>query len=334
MKKIILIISVLILVPLHHNAQLARFSVVSKLKILEAEIRKKNKVSKITNIVYPDSTSYLENKNGDIENIREYDLNGDMIKWYEKTEDKQSLYLSARYEYDESHRPIKIILLEENDEFQDSLIATYKDGLIYKEERFQNYVSSDYVLQQYENGKLLYEIEKKNEITMDSSHFFYNELGQQSLKENYFKGKLNYTIEYEYLTQKDYIERIYEINGSLRLKRYWKYDNFGHLLDRVEFNSDEKITTWYAYQYDSNGNVIMDGVFKGPQKKLSFKSEYLYEKNQLKQIILFDDGNIISGKYFYKYYKNGLEKLEIYHPGDTEKSSKSEYRFSKIEYRN
>jgi hypothetical protein len=333
-KNTIQIVCIIVLFSQNVHAQFARFSKVSKEDYKEAELRKKNNVSKVTTIIYLDSISYAEDENGKIDSVKEFDINGDMIKNYSKMDDKDSLYLRSKFEYDSFHRITKIIFFEENEIIQDSFIATFKDSVIYSEERFESFTSSDYCLQQFKDGSLIYEVIKKKGVTIDSSHYINNELGQHIKMEDYSRGRLNLTIEYENLTERDYIERIYEVNGTLRLKRYWKYDNDNNILERVEFNSKEVLTTWYSYKYDCNGNEIAGAVYDGPVRKLSFRDESKYESNKLKEVVNFNKENNISSRYIYHYDLNGLMVLEIYKPEDSGNVNNSEYRVFKIENRN
>lgn len=324
MKKIIQILIIVTLISNNISAQFARFSDVSKEKYAEAELRKKNNVSRITRIEYSGSISSID-KQGQIKSVKEFDKNGDMVARYSKMNKGDSLYLRSRLEYDDSHRVTKIISYSENGIKQDSLVATFKDSTIQSEERFVNFTNSDYCLQSFQNGKLVYELSKKNGITKDSSHWQINTLGQRIKMEDYTNGKLNLIIEYENLTNLDYIERIFEANGKLRLKRYWKYDDQGNLLERIKYNSKEEVRTWYSYKYDCNGNNISAAVFDDVYKKLSFRDEKIYENNKLKEVIFFNSENIATRRINYFYDSNDMLFLEI---------SETDFTVYKIEYSN
>jgi len=333
MRTKIFIISIISFFILNNiNGQFARFSNVSKEEYEEAELRKKNNVSRITRIEYSGSISSIDNNNGQIDSVKEFDKNGDMVARYSKMDKRDSLYLTSRLEYDDYHRITKIISYSENGIKQDSLVAIFKDSIIQSEERFENFMNSDYCLQSFENGKLVYEVIKKNGITKDSSHWQINTLGQRIKMEDYTNGKLNLTIEYENLTDLDYIERIFEANGKLRLKRYWKYDNQGNLLERIKFNSKEEVTTWYSYKYDCNGNNISAAVFDDVHKKLSFRDEKIYENNKLKEVIFFNSENIATSRVNYFYDSNDMLFLEI-SKSENKEISETDFTVYKIEYR-
>jgi hypothetical protein len=275
-----------------------------------AEKRKSLKIIKATTKEYSDSLSYISDTNYKVQSIKEFNKNGDLVTVYSSKKDS-SIYLSAEYEYNNQHQRLICQHYYEDGQKGGFYEAIMSDSLIIGERRYPSVMSIDSSYFAFETDGLRdYDITYKDGETKDST-VYTNESGKRVLTKKYYKGKLEYFITFEYLTNDDYIERIFERDSTLRLKRYWKYGKDEKLLDRVEFNKDENITTWYSYTYDCHENEIESGVYKSMDKRLSFRSEKEYQKSNVTLVKHYNEENKLTSISEYFYDENGMNTLWI-----------------------
>jgi len=332
MKRTIFIL-ILTIISNSLFCQIVRMSGTTLEEIENSEQRKSLGILKITTKEFCDSLSYNADINYKIQSVKEFNKNGDLIRVYSSKKDS-SIYLSGEYQYDDQHRRLTCQQYYESGKKGGTYNAIIKDSLIVGEKRNPSVMSIDSsYFSFYSNGERVLDITYKNGAVKDST-FYTIENGKRVLAKKFYKGKLEYFIRYEYLTDEDYIERIFEKDTTLRLKRYWKYDSKSNLLDRVEYNKNEEITTWYSNVYNDEGLEIEGGVFKTAEKILSFRIEKIYKNSNLIMVSHFNEENELTSKSEYYYDSNGLNTAwkSISYKKDKPKVSfiyKYEYEYQK-----
>ncbi len=330
MKKTALLIIMLLISNLSFS-QMMKLSETSVKAYEDAEKRKLSRVKKITTKKFKDSLSYLNNINFEIKKIEEYDANGDVEKRYSISK-KGQVYLSAEYKHDDRHRMISFIEYHEDGGTGMRFKALFEDSILIAEKRYVNYQSHDSSYCAYnKKGNPTIEVKYQDGLPKDIDIWINDDEGNPKLSKSYSFRRLNKFrfikiwqlndfVEYEYLSNTDYIERIYESDSTFRMKRYWKYDNQNNLLDRIEYFGKEEISTWYSYKYDCNGNELNSAVYESYDKKLSFRSENIYKNDMLQESRNYNEKNELTSIERYFYDENGINHLWVFNTIEDGKS--------------
>lgn len=283
----------------------------TKYGLKQAAIRKNKKIRSIEGLSFKDTISY-----DDINNAKKlyktvYNTSGKRIEKYSRKRKGLGLYLSTRFEYNNKGQLIAMFDLAETGEVIHKHLAKYKDSILILSESFMNSSGPwfDYSKKVYDSiGQPVYKIERENGKTIDSVFYHKNKLGKVITEEHFDEGELAYKIQYELLNEYDYIERIYEPDLSLRLKRYWKFSPKGIEIERVQYNSEESIKVIYKKEFNCEGK-ISSNLSLGPEFKILGGSKYDYKDGKRFKQNFVDKTGAIYAVWYYIY--NHKEYSEV-----------------------
>jgi hypothetical protein len=336
----------LLIISINSNisfSQLAKLSETTVNEYKEAEKRKFNRVKKITTKEFQDSLSYLNNFDYKILNIEEYDLNGDLSKFYCFSDDGE-IYLCTVYKHDEKHRMISYTDYLFNGQICGHFEAIFEDSFLTVEKRYSQTDYCDSIFCTYnKKGNPKSQIMFQNGFPKDIQIWINDNKGNPKISKSYSLKvlgnlsfgelwQLEHYIEYEYLSNMDYVERIYESDSTLRMKRYNKFDNHNNITDVIEFVGEEELITWYSYDYDEYGNEIKSAVYNSLDKKLDFKTENKYENGLLKEVYDYDKENKLVGIIRNYYNENGINILHVYNELENGKYRVGNIHLMEVDY--
>ena len=244
----------------------------------------------------------------------EYNSDGKLIAEYRKKWKENGLYKSSEYQYNDQGQLITIIDLDESGRIDVKHKGYYKDTLLILTESFEKKADSwnKYYKRFYNiHGKVDYKLDSKSISGIDSVKYHYNINKKLYLEEHFNNEELEYKITYERLNKFDYIERIYEPDGALRLKRYWKFSEEGLEIERVQYKSDESIDYVFKKEVDCKGRVKAN-VTLDSDLQISDGGKNYFKNDRIIKTDFISKNNEVYGVIEYLTNKKGYSHISIH----------------------
>ena len=206
--------------------------------------------------------------------VREYDRDGNEIKWIRYDSDG-SIGNWDEHEYDKNGNQTKGI-------YYDS------DGSI----------SHRYEYEYDSQGNIIKEISCDIDGNTGSwSEYEYDSHGNQIKMIRYDSdGRINYGYEYEYDSRGNEIKKVrYDIDGNISGWRESEYDNRENLIKYVDYDSDGNRSSWWECEYDNRGNIVKAINYDG-DGKIYYWGELEYDSRgyEIKSVDYNEDGKVTS----------------------------------------